>query len=856
MQPSIVRMASCIGSFHVGDRPGTLFVMDVVSYCPLRVASVRWQPRSGLHVLTVVAKATYQLTQGTSPLATQQDEVNEYENYWNDDPTRSLYAPSDLVPFKPRPDVLLVGYAYAPQEAPARTVTARLVVAGIDKGIEVHADRSLGHDGVVRESSPFTRLPLRYERAAAGWTNPVGMRPDAAPDRTGGVSLPNLVPPGRTSFLSGESIESIGFGPIASTWPVRARKLPQHMTELAADWYQRPLPEGLDPSYFNVAPSDQQVAQLRPDEQIYLEYLHPKHSSFTTQLAGVMPKVVVERATGQEELTMTPDTLWIDTDRYLCTLTWRGQIRLEHADAQGRVVVSMSQLSQDRDGPRVDGTLWVPSAPGSNAGASPLSAQDFPREEVSVQPAENASLDMTTYGVQDRNPTMPFLMGKSGSSDLSDAWSPPRHASDLERDEVGGTHFVMADALRAPPLPFAGLQDPVASAAPQQAPLMFAPTVSPDFLPSPYVVTAQPAPAMTVGQAAMLGLSAAAAPNAMAPDPMSGMLSAHASSDPSSDAARAIPQFGSVAVLQQAGFVAGMPPLSATAASHAAADPSSYGIGISRGTTPAFRGRVPVELLWHDPAFVENVRKDRALRAILDERNKASPRKNTEAKQPAQPRPNTPDPKDREDIAAILTLGSPQGIDGLGFVMADAVDDRGTFRPPLMLLAGDLEFPFDEVETLKATVAAVTPLSTGDKKLKELVDAVGELMRTPWLQAAGAVTDRLTGQIKETFAAGNRLLPSGFLETHTERILLENRHYQKRALLGQTWIRALLGASGSSTRVPTYIPHALSRDLPMYQRFPVRMIAEVRAQIDQYETHSCALRVVAIGRMLGGAVRK
>lgn len=821
--------------------------MDVVSYCPLRVASLRWQPRPGLHVLTVVAKATYQLAPNTSPLAAQQDEVNEYENYWNDDPTRSLYAPSDLVPFKPRPDVVLVGYAYAPQDAPARTVMARLVVAGIDKSIEVHADRSLGHDGVVREGAPFTRLPLRYERAAAGWTNPVGMRPDAAPDRTGGVALPNLVPPGRTSFMSGEAIESIGFGPIAATWPARARRLPHHVSELAGDWYEHPLPEGLDPSYFNVAPSDQQVAQLLPDEQIHLEYLHPKHSSLTTRLAGVVPKVVVERAGGQDELTMTPDTLWIDTDRSLCTLTWRGQIRLEHAEVHGRVIVSMSQISRDRES-RLGATPYAAAAnPESVRNTqSAVQGQDAPTEG-------GESLEMTTMAVQDRLPTMPFLPAKPGS-DVADAWLPPPDPSALERDDVGGTHFVSLDALRAAPLPFAGVQAPMPAIPPP--PVMAAPAMVHDALPSPYVVTAQPAPAMTVGQAAMLGLGASTASQVTAPDPMNSMVSAHASSDPKSDPSSGMPALGSVAALQQAGFVAGMPPPSATAASHAAADPSVYGVGVARGGASPLRTRAPVELLWHDPAFVENVRKDRTLRAILDERNKASPKKKTEAKPDNAPRPNGPDPKDREDVAAILTLGQPQGIEGLAYVIADAIDERGTFRPPLLLLAGDLEFPFDEVETLKATVAAVTPLSTGDKKLKELIDAVGELMRTPWLQAAGSVTDKLTAQIKETFAAGNRLLPSGYLETHTEKILLENRHYQKRALLGQTWIRALLGSSGTSTRVPTYIPHALARELPMYQRFSVRLIAEVRAQIDQYETHTCALRVVALGRLLGGAVRR
>jgi hypothetical protein len=36
----------------------------------------------------------------------------------------------------------------------------------------------------------------------------------------------------------------------------------------------------------------------------------------------------------------------------------------------------------------------------------------------------------------------------------------------------------------------------------------------------------------------------------------------------------------------------------------------------------------------------------------------------------------------------------------------------------------------------------------------------------------------------------------------------------------------------------------------MMQRFRVRAVVEVRCQLDQFETHSTALRVVALGRVM------
>src|SRR5689334_17838914 len=100
--------------------------MDVVSVSLLRVASVVWQPRRGAWALTVVCKATYTLVPVESKLAQEQEYPNEDDNHWNDDPARSLYSPSDLAPFKPRADVMLVGHAFAPRKEPVRSLVARL----------------------------------------------------------------------------------------------------------------------------------------------------------------------------------------------------------------------------------------------------------------------------------------------------------------------------------------------------------------------------------------------------------------------------------------------------------------------------------------------------------------------------------------------------------------------------------------------------------------------------------------------------------------------------------------------------------------------------------------------------------
>src|SRR5262245_56467957 len=117
--------------------------MDLVSNTPLRTASIIWQPRAGAFSLTVVCKATFLLRPGESQLAQTQEPLTKADEPWSGDPTRSLWAASDIAPLKPRADVMLVGHAFAPGQVPVRSLRVRLNVGEIDKTIEISCARSI-----------------------------------------------------------------------------------------------------------------------------------------------------------------------------------------------------------------------------------------------------------------------------------------------------------------------------------------------------------------------------------------------------------------------------------------------------------------------------------------------------------------------------------------------------------------------------------------------------------------------------------------------------------------------------------------------------------------------------------------
>jgi hypothetical protein len=174
--------------------------------------------------------------------------------------------------------------------------------------------------------------------------------------------------------------------------------------------------------------------------------------------------------------------------------------------------------------------------------------------------------------------------------------------------------------------------------------------------------------------------------------------------------------------------------------------------------------------------------------------------------------------------------------------------------PPLALLAGDFDLPFDELEALKASIAVAASFAPADKQLKEALEKIKEASDAPLVDRAAA--EKLTARLGEVFGQSQRSLPEGYLASQAARLLLEERRYQKRTLLGQAWIRGLLTLPGATAPVPAYLPDSLAQELPMFQRFRARLIAEARPSLDQYETQPIALRVVALARLVAPPRRR
>ncbi|WP_433933990.1 DUF2169 domain-containing protein [Sorangium cellulosum] len=439
--------------------------MHVSSACPLRVAYLVWQPRPEAAALTVVCKATFTLEPGLSRLAPSQEPTWDKDVRWDDDPRASLRAASDLAPFKRRVDVLVAGHAHAPHGGRVTSLVTRLAVGSIDKRIEVHGHRAWTANGQITAATPFARMSLRWERAASGpdrW-NPAGVPPNAPPDLRGLRPAPSLLPPGTELRSPADPLPPVGFGPIAPSWPERTAKLRRHAATFGHDaWTERPLPDDIDTGYFNAAPPDQQLDQLPAGERIVLTHLHPRHPQLATVLEAVIPHAALLHGdAGPQEMRLRCDTLWIDADRGICTLTWRGAVPLRHLAEDVTVVVTAERPQAEQD---VADTLLPQGALAARAAVSALADTAAPEVEprggaAAAEPETTLAPMLRAAGPSD---ALPFV------APAALPFAPATRGAEAEaRRSPGQPGSEGADRLPAPAPPSAS---PPAAAGPSEQP--------------------------------------------------------------------------------------------------------------------------------------------------------------------------------------------------------------------------------------------------------------------------------------------------------------------------------------------------------------------------------------------------
>jgi hypothetical protein len=317
--------------------------MNLVNPTPLQAYAMPGPGPEDRAFLTVVLKGAFEIVPDlpakpaaeAAPVAFA-DELVE---------TRSGALPlldSDLAPFKPRADILLIGKAYAPSGKPCEALDARMRVGRVDKTIRVIGRRlwkggPLGGEPRPTDPEPFTEQEISYAHAYGGadaargavfLENPVGTGfiADKAKRRdVEGRELPRIEDPAHPVKRWNDRPSPAGFGTLGRGWAARAR----HLGTYDERWNKEraPLPpRDFSFAFHNSAPEDQQVeSYLTGDESFQLVQLTPS-GRLSGKLPGLKPGVEVRRLrrARAEPVDMKLDTLVLRPDRMLLVIVWRG----------------------------------------------------------------------------------------------------------------------------------------------------------------------------------------------------------------------------------------------------------------------------------------------------------------------------------------------------------------------------------------------------------------------------------------------------------------------------------------------------------------------------------------------------
>ncbi len=286
--------------------------------------TMHWEDLEGTPRMTVIIKCTCAMPiDDLAPIADKQLPIFTADEPGGDDPSGSLRFESDMVPFKPKADVVLVGKAHFPRNKPPDTpLDVKLRVGSLEKKIRVFGDRAwwfptrLALIPEFSASEPFKTMDLVYERAFGGIDQAAalycaenlvgrGFIGKRSPDSIDGKPLPNLEDPSSLIQSWNDRPKPVGFGFYGRGWMPRLKLVGTPHNPPDPQERVRGLPSDFSYAFFNGAHPDLQVeGYLKGDEEVELTNLSPApYVEF--RLPGIRPRVTVAKWT-------TSPTEWID----------------------------------------------------------------------------------------------------------------------------------------------------------------------------------------------------------------------------------------------------------------------------------------------------------------------------------------------------------------------------------------------------------------------------------------------------------------------------------------------------------------------------------------------------------------
>lgn len=295
----------------------------------------------------LIVKQSYHLN-GNFQLAQspEQEPLNFSDTCFGEVNVTSLRYPSDLVPYKPATDVIVIADAFAQDGKPASEWEVSVQAGPVGQRLRVTGprewQRKLGQWRLT-DPQPVTHVPLRHELAYGGECpgpdgtiltderNPIGRgmaHPDTHP-KDQPIPAPEVLALGAALTDPFRRLEPAGFGPIPPAWLPR-RPLGGTYDN---DWLVNTWPHwarDYDFAFHNSAARGMKAKGfLQGNEVVRLTGLHPERAEITFHLPGdTVIAHLLDRNEQRRMVRLNLDTVYIDIldaapEDCLISLTWR-----------------------------------------------------------------------------------------------------------------------------------------------------------------------------------------------------------------------------------------------------------------------------------------------------------------------------------------------------------------------------------------------------------------------------------------------------------------------------------------------------------------------------------------------------
>ncbi|QDQ27032.1 DUF2169 domain-containing protein [Chitinimonas arctica] len=354
--------------------------IETINTTPFSVFSFEHMLFHGRRYQIVILKQSYALRENGSVVQMhKQRPIRLGDTHLGELDRSSVLLPGDLIPYKPRCEIILTGSARVPQ--PAASWLAGVGLGEWSKGVRLYGPREwrkgLLGGWKLGEAQATDSTPLLYEHAYGGNFELAGDSPEAGPllaaygpnpagsgwlgkaphvdlSRTQRKALDERIdnltslPAPRIEAIQqaidepGEDYEPVGFGAFPAWWQARSKYLAD-MAPPAPD--QRGYPSDFDMAYWQQAPADQWLPfEVKGGETLVLanllpegrqEYVLPRSSSFLHLRSPTDISM---------SLDMQIDTLLVDLDARVLEVVWRRIVQLDELGPDVRIEVISQPL--------------------------------------------------------------------------------------------------------------------------------------------------------------------------------------------------------------------------------------------------------------------------------------------------------------------------------------------------------------------------------------------------------------------------------------------------------------------------------------------------------------------------------